>query len=121
MKIRKKSVVVRVNFMISVIIFCMIGMLVFSCLSAMKTVWKKSMRTYQSMGEYYAGDVASNLKNILEYLLRIHETADYYGLLYYGQNREFVNNQARQRLYNQLNEDILIYRSADYFLTFKYS
>ena len=67
MKIRKKSVVVRVNFMISVIIFCMIVMLVFSCLSAMKTVWKKSMRTYQSMGEYYAGDVASNLKNILEY------------------------------------------------------
>ncbi len=119
MKIRKKSVVVRVNFMISVIIFCMIVMLVFSCLSAMKTVWKKSMRTYQSMGEYYAGDVASNLKNILEYLLRIHETADYYGLLYYGQNREFVNNQARQRLYNQLNEDILIYRSADYFFTFK--
>ena len=35
------------------------------------------------------------------------------------EDKESMNNLSRQRLYNQLNEDILVYSSADYFLYFK--
>ena len=35
------------------------------------------------------------------------------------EDKESMNNLSRQRLYNQLNEDILVYSSADYFFIFQ--
>ena len=76
----KKSVVICMNSLISVIIFCMIIMLLCSCISAARTTWKQAKKTYHSMGEYYTRDVENNLSNVSDYLLRISETADYYGI-----------------------------------------
>lgn len=76
----KKSVVICMNSLISVIIFCMIIMLLCSCVSAARTTWKQAKKTYHSMVEYYTRDVENNLRNISDYLLRISETADYYGM-----------------------------------------
>ena len=115
----KKSVVICMNSLISVIIFCMIIMLLCSCVSAARTTWKQAKKTYHSMVEYYTRDVENNLRNISDYLLRISETADYYGMTNCEEDKESMNNLSRQRLYNQLNEDILIYSSADYFFIFQ--
>ena len=115
----KKSVVICMNSLISVIIFCMIIMLLCSCISAARTTWKQAKKTYHSMGEYYTRDVENNLRNISDYLLRISETADYYGMTNCEEDKESMNNLSRQRLYNQLNEDILVYSSADYFFIFQ--
>ena len=71
------------------------------------------------MVEYYTRDVENNLRNISDYLLRISETADYYGMTNCEEDKESMNNLSRQRLYNQLNEDILVYSSADYFFIFQ--
>ena len=76
-----------------------------SCVSAARTTWKQAKKTYHSMVEYY--------------LLRISETADYYGMTNCEEYKESMNNLSRQRLYNQLNEDILVYSSADYFFIFQ--
>lgn len=115
----KKSVVICMNSLISVIIFCMIIMLLCSCVSAARTTWKQAKKTYHSMVEYYTRDVENNLRNISDYLLRISETADYYGMTNCEEDKESMNNLSRQRLYNQLNEDILVYSSADYFFIFQ--
>lgn len=115
----KKSVVICMNSLISVIIFCMIIMLLCSCVSAARTTWKQAKKTYHSMVEYYTRDVENNLSNISDYLLRISETADYYGMTNCEEDKESMNNLSRQRLYNQLNEDILVYSSADYFFIFQ--
>lgn len=115
----KKSVVICMNSLISVIIFCMIIMLLCSCISAARTTWKQAKKTYHSMGEYYTRDVENNLSNVSDYLLRISETADYYGMTNCEEDKESMNNLSRQRLYNQLNEDILVYSSADYFFIFQ--
>ena len=115
----KKSVVICMNSLISVIIFCMIIMLLCSCVSAARTTWKQAKKTYHSMVEYYTRDVENNLSNISDYLLRISETADYYGMSNCEEDKESMNNLSRQRLYNQLNEDILVYSSADYFFIFQ--
>ena len=115
----KKSVVICMNSLISVIILCMIIMLLCSCISAARTTWKQAKKTYHSMGEYYTRDVENNLSNVSDYLLRISETADYYGMTNCEEDKESMNNLSRQRLYNQLNEDILVYSSADYFFIFQ--
>ena len=115
----KKSVVICMNSLISVIIFCMIIMLLCSCVSAARTTWKQAKKTYHSMVEYYTRDVENNLSNVSDYLLRISETADYYGMTNCEEDKESMNNLSRQRLYNQLNEDILVYSSADYFFIFQ--
>ena len=118
----KKSVVICMNSLISVIIFCMIIMLLCSCVSAARTTWKQAKKTYHSIVEYYTRDVENNLRNISDYLLRISETADYYGMTNCEEDKESMNNLSRQRLYNQLNEDILVFcslGSADYFFIFQ--
>ena len=97
----------------------MIIMLLCSCVSAARTTWKQAKKTYHSMVEYYTRDVENNLSNISDYLLRISETADYYGMTNCEEDKESMNNLSRQRLYNQLNEDILVYSSADYFFIFQ--
>lgn len=97
----------------------MIIMLLCSCVSAARTTWKQAKKTYHSMVEYYTRDVENNLRNISDYLLRISETADYYGMTNCEEDKESMNNLSRQRLYNQLNEDILVYSSADYFFIFQ--
>ena len=97
----------------------MIIMLLCSCISAARTTWKQAKKTYHSMGEYYTRDVENNLSNVSDYLLRISETADYYGMTNCEEDKESMNNLSRQRLYNQLNEDILVYSSADYFFIFQ--
>lgn len=97
----------------------MIIMLLCSCVSAARTTWKQAKKTYHSMVEYYMRDVENNLRNISDYLLRISETADYYGMTNCEEDKESMNNLSRQRLYNQLNEDILVYSSADYFFIFQ--
>ena len=97
----------------------MIIMLLCSCVSAARTTWKQAKKTYHSMVEYYTRDVENNLRNISNYLLRISETADYYGMTNCEEDKESMNNLSRQRLYNQLNEDILVYSSADYFFIFQ--
>lgn len=97
----KKSVVICMNSLISVIIFCMIIMLLCSCVSAARTTWKQAKKTYHSMVEYYTRDVENNLSNISDYLLRISETADYYGMTNCEEDKESMNNLSRQRLYNQ--------------------
>lgn len=97
----------------------MIIMLLCSCISAARTTWKQAKKTYHSMVEYYTRDVENNLRNISDYLLRISETADYYGMTNCEEDKESMNNLSRQRLYNQLNEDILVYSSADYFFIFQ--
>ena len=86
-------------------------MLLCSCVSAARTTWKQAKKTYHSMVEYYTRDVENNLSNISDYLLRISETADYYGMTNCEEDKESMNNLSRQRLYNQLNEDILVYSS----------
>ena len=76
----KKSVVICMNSLISVIIFCMIIMLLCSCISAARTTWKQAKKTYHSMGEYYTRDVENNLSNVSDYLLRIRVSqADFNG------------------------------------------
>lgn len=97
----------------------MIIMLLCSCVSAARTTWKQAKKTYHSMVEYYTRDVENNLSNVSDYLLRISETADYYGMTNCEEDKESMNNLSRQRLYNQLNEDILVYSSADYFFIFQ--
>ena len=94
-------------------------MLLCSCVSAARTTWKQAKKTYHSMVEYYTRDVENNLRNISDYLLRISETADYDGMTNCEEDKESMNNLSRQRLYNQLNEDILVYSSADYFFIFQ--
>lgn len=97
----------------------MIIMLLCSCVSAARKTCKQAKKTYHSMVEYYTRDVENNLSNISDYLLRISETADYYGMTNCEEDKESMNNLSRQRLYNQLNEDILVYSSADYFFIFQ--
>ena len=115
----KQSVLVRVNVSIAVIIICVIAMLAYSNIKAIRTIRDKAEKTYQSMGEYYANDLKANLNSIAEYLLRISDTSEYYNVAYSGKNSELINALAKQKLYNRLNDDILVYRPADYFFTYR--
>lgn len=115
----KKSVLVRVNVIIAVIIICVIAMLAYSNIKAIRTIRDKAEKTYQSMGEYYANDLKANLNSIAEYLLRVSDTSEYYNVAYSGKNSELINALAKQKLYNRLNDDILVYRPADYFFTYR--
>lgn len=115
----KKSVLVRVNVIIAVIIICVIAMLAYSNIKAIRTIRDKAEKTYQSMGEYYANDLNSNLNSVAEYLLRISDTSEYYNMAYSGKNSELINALAKQKLYNKLNDDILVYRPVDYFFTYR--
>ena len=104
----KQSVLVRVNVSIAVIIICVIAMLAYSNIKAIRTIRDKAEKTYQSMGEYYANDLKANLNSIAEYLLRISDTSEYYNVAYSGKNSELINALAKQKLYNRLNDDILV-------------
>lgn len=116
---KKRSVLSRINLVICGTVGMMIVMLIYSNIYSLFAIRDKVKNTYRSMGEHYVNELAANLNNTAEYLMRMSESTLFYGLLYSGDNQEFVQAIAKQQLYNQLNYDILNYRSVDCFYIYQ--
>ena len=114
-----RSFVGRTVLIIAALISIMAALLFYCNLYATWAVRERASDSYLSMGKYYTKDLDTKLYAIAEYLAGSSMELDFQTIVYAdAQNRKDKYALAKEALYLQLSQDILMYKPVEYFFIY---